>query len=149
MPKLLEATIQDCEALTALTMRSKGHWGYNPEQLKKWSSQLTITQYYLVKFKVYKLQEKETILGYYSWAGRPPLALLDNMFIEPEHLNKGYGRLLMQDFLEKAKKEGFTKFRLHSDPNASGFYIKFGFVKIGELQSTIPGRFLPIMEKNI
>jgi GNAT superfamily N-acetyltransferase len=149
MPQLLKASLQDDKALTDLTMRSKGYWGYSPAQLKKWTSQLTITKYYLNKFKVCKLVEGEKLLGYYSWAGRPPLALLDNMFIDPDHLHKGYGSLLMNDFLKKAKAAGYKKARVNSDPNATGFYLKFRFVKVGELQSVIPGRFLPIMERKI
>lgn len=149
MPLLLSATDKDVKTLTELTFLSKGHWGYTLEQLQEWSTELTITKHYLNTFEVYKLVEENKVLGYYSWAGKPPLALLDNLFVHPDYLGKGYGRLLMEDFLSRIKIGGFTLARLDADPNATDFYIKFGFVKVGELQSTIPGRFLPIMERKI
>ncbi|XLS29091.1 GNAT family N-acetyltransferase [Flavobacteriaceae bacterium M23B6Z8] len=149
MPLVYEATEKDAKTLTELTLLSKGHWGYTLEQLKEWTAELTITAHYLRTFQVYKLVDEGEIIGYYSWAGKPPLALLDNLFIHPEHLGKGYGRLLMEDFLARIKAGNFKLARLDADPNAADFYTKFGFVKVGQLQSTIPGRFLPIMERKL
>ncbi|WP_340199413.1 GNAT family N-acetyltransferase [Ascidiimonas sp. W6] len=149
MPQLLTAVSEDAKTLTELTMLSKGHWGYTLAQLKEWADELTITEHYLKKFKVHKLIEEGEIVGYYSWAGRPPLALLDNLFIHPDHLSKGYGRILLEDFLLRVKAAGFEKVKLDADPNAADFYTKFGFVKVGQLESSIPGRFLPVMERKV
>jgi len=42
---------------------------------------------------------------------------------------------------------GVTSFILEADPNAAGFYIKMGGVKIGEKASlVVPGRKLPIIK---
>ena len=35
---------------------------------------------------------------------------------------------------------------LDADPNAESFYARFGFTQVGQLQSSIKDRFLPIME---
>lgn len=149
MPRLVKASVHDAKALTGLTMISKKHWGYTAAQIQKWESELTITAYYLNNFNVYKLLEEDLLVGYYSWCGKPPLALLDNLFVHPDHLKKGYGKLLMENAVKQLGVYNFKKIRLNSDPNAEGFYLKLGFNRIGELESTIPGRFLPIMEMEI
>jgi len=39
--------------------------------------------------------------------------------------------------------------RLEADPNATNFYLKMGFKIIEQKESSIPNRFLPIMEKDL
>jgi predicted GNAT family N-acyltransferase len=41
---------------------------------------------------------------------------------------------------------GAKKVILEAEPNAEGFYAKFGFVKIGEIETSIKNRYLPVME---
>ena len=36
-----------------------------------------------------------------------------------------------------------------SDPNAASFYAKYGFKQVSKEKSSIPGRFLPVMEKDL
>ena len=71
---------------------------------------------------------------------------LDNLFIIPEKIGLGLGKFLMKDVFEKIKNKGFQKIVLHSEPNAENFYSKMGFEKIGEFETTIKNRFMPIME---
>ena len=52
----------------------------------------------------------------------------------------------MNDFLQKMKKENIKKIILDSEPNAEKFYAKIGFKKIGEFETSIKNRFMPIME---
>ncbi|HKO76105.1 MAG TPA: GNAT family N-acetyltransferase, partial [Flavobacterium sp.] len=75
--------------------------------------------------------------------------LLDNLFILPEYIGKGFGKYLMNDFLNRMKEEKFNKITLDSEPNAESFYLKFGFKKIGEFETSIKNRFMPIMEINL
>jgi hypothetical protein len=36
-----------------------------------------------------------------------------------------------------------------ADPNAVSFYVSKGFHEIDRKESTIPGRFLPVMQKDL
>lgn len=74
---------------------------------------------------------------------------LDNLFILPEFIGTGLGRILMNHFLEKVKDYEIEKITLDAEPNAEDFYKKFGFIRIGQLESSIKNRFLPIMELNL
>lgn len=145
--KILKAETEDSELLTTITKRSKAYWGFSEEILKEWEHLLSISKDYIEKNKVYKLVENENIIGYYSYISIDEKTIkLDNLFILPEFIGKGFGKTLMNDFLEKANRLGIKKITLDAEPNAENFYKNFGFETIGHLESSIKDRYLPIME---
>jgi len=145
--EIIEADIIDHNEITELTKLSKSFWGYSPEQIEKWDADLTITPDYISANKVFKLIFDGNIIGYYSYKRIDLNTIkLDNIFIQPEYIGKGYGKILMEDFFERIKKEEVENIILNSDPNAEGFYKKFGFKVTGKIESSIEGRFLPVMK---
>jgi predicted N-acetyltransferase YhbS len=148
--KIVRATTEDHTALTAITKRSKAFWNYEQQQLEEWAELLTITPDYILSHETYKLILEEEIIGYYSVVKIDLQTIkIDNLFVLPEFIGQGLGRKLMDDILEKAalKKYGFII--LDSDPNAEAFYRRFGFVKIGQIETSVKDRFLPIMKKTL
>ncbi|HEY1194463.1 GNAT family N-acetyltransferase [Flavobacterium sp.] len=145
-----KAKIEDHIRLTEITKKSKAYWGYSEEQLEKWSNNLTITEDYIEKNPVFNLVEENQIVGYYSYLKKEDNQVkLDNLFILPEYIGKGFGSFLMDDFLERMRNEKYKKIILDSEPNAEQFYQKIGFVKIGEFETSIKNRFMPIMEMSL
>lgn len=148
--RIEKAIITDHEVLTTLTKLSKAYWGYSAEQIKKWDVDLTITPEYIESHEVYKLRVAEQIVGFYTYFFKGESYIkLGYLFIHPDHVRKGYGRLLMDDFWERISKEKGKKVTLDADPHAEQFYERLGFKVVGQLPSSIEGRFLPIMEKLI
>lgn len=144
---ILKAETEDSELLTTITKRSKAYWGFSEEILKEWEHLLSISKDYIEKNMVYKLVENENIIGYYSYFPIDEKTIkLDNLFILPEFIGKGFGKTLMNDFLEKANRLGIKKITLDAEPNAENFYKNFGFETVGQLESSIKDRYLPIME---
>jgi N-acetylglutamate synthase-like GNAT family acetyltransferase len=142
-----KAKITDNEILTTVTKKSKAHWGYSAEQIQKWDKNLTITQDYIKKHNVFKLIDNDLIIGYYSYIfENENMVELDNLFILPEYIGRGFGKFLLLDFLNRMKEEKIERIKLDSEPNAENFYSKMGFVKIGEFETSIKNRFMPIME---
>jgi len=140
----------DHKELTNLTKKSKSYWGYSPDQIEKWTEELTITQEYIDNNDVFKLSDNGQIIGFYSYLRlNSKTVKLDNIFIHPKHIRKGYGKFLMENFIERMKKDKFKKITLDSEPNAEAFYKNFDFTVVGKLESSIKDRFLPIMEKEI
>ncbi|MDH3323686.1 MAG: GNAT family N-acetyltransferase [Flavobacteriaceae bacterium] len=136
----------DAEKLTALTIRSKSYWDYSSEQMKVWKDELTISSDYIDCNEVYILKDKKAFIGYYAFIIlNDKKVKLDNIFIEPKYIGKGYGKHLMNNFMNQIKLNGFEKIELDSDPNAVDFYKKFGFKVVGQLASSIKDRFLAIM----
>ena len=145
--KIVKAAIEDDLILTAITKKSKAHWGYSEEQLEKWSETLTLTKEYIHANEVYKIVIDHLIVGYYSYFLVDTTTIkLDSLFVLPKYIGHGLGKKLMNDFLERVRSSGIQKITVDSDPNAALFYSKYGFVKIGLLETSIKDRFLPIME---
>ena len=148
----IEKTIRtDAKELTELTIRSKSHWDYSKQQIEKWRDDLTVSETYIIEKEVYKLiDDKNKIIGYYSYFKIDELNIkLENLFVEPKFIGCGYGKMLMSDFLERVKKTKSEKIILDADPNVEKFYEHIGFKVIGQLETSIKDRFLPIMELKI
>ena len=145
--KIKKASINDHEILTEITKKSKAYWGYSEEQILKWNKNLTISREYIENNSVFTLVNNEKAIGYYSYIVRDEKNVsLDNLFVLPEYIGKGFGKYLMTDFLIRMKDEKFEKITLDSEPNAENFYLKIGFKKVGEFETSIKNRFMPIME---
>lgn len=144
-----KANLVDNEILTEITKKSKAYWGYSQEQILKWNNNLTISKEYINKNQVFKLLNDNKIIGYYSYIIKEKKVKLDNLFILPEHIGKGFGKFLINDFLKRMREEKFKRIILNSEPNAEKFYLKVGFKKIGEFETSIKNRFMPIMELNL
>ena len=148
--EIIKAIGEDCKILTELTKTSKAYWGYSEEQIQQWNVFLTITKEYIETNSVYKLIEKGIIVGYYSYFSSDKTTVtLDNLFLMPNYIRKGLGKLLMNDFINRIKSENYNRIILNSEPHAEYFYQKIGFIKIGEFETSIKNRFMPIMEMNL
>ncbi|MNG25839.1 putative acetyltransferase [compost metagenome] len=89
-------------------------------------------------------------MGYYSFFNQDEKTIkLDNLFVLPEYIGKGLGRLLMKHFLLNIDKTHIKTITLNSEPNAEPFYSKLGFIKVGEIETSIKDRYMPIMELTI
>lgn len=147
---ITKADNTDADKLTALTIRSKSYWDYGTEQIEKWRNVLTITTEYIENNEVYLLIDNGQLIGYYSFFKESEKAIkLDNLFVDPPFIGKGYGKKLMDDFYLRIKKAGYEKIVLDSDPHAEEFYKKLGFRVVGKLETSIKNRFLPIMELEV
>ena len=149
--KIEKSIRTDSKKLTELTIRSKSHWDYSMQQIEKWRDDLMVSEDYIIEKEVYKLVDaKDKIIGYYSYFKVDEVNIkLDNLFVEPKYIGCGYGKILMNDFIERIRKTRAEKIILDSDPNAEKFYEKIGFKVIGKLETSIEGRFLTIMELKI
>ena len=94
--KLLFSPAQssDCRALSLLMRRSKAHWGYSAEQLAAWEQELTISDAHLKTFEVVAAKTDGELVGFYSLAFAERRVYMENLFVEPELIGKGYGRQL-------------------------------------------------------
>ena len=117
---------------------------------EEWRDELTITDEYIKTNEVYKLIKNEKLIGYYSFFKNTGTKVkLENLFIDPQFMNCGYGKLLLLNFIKRARELEYEEIMLKSDPNAEKFYVKFGFEIVGLKESSINNRYLPIMEKKI
>jgi GNAT superfamily N-acetyltransferase len=106
---------------------------------------------FLPDFHVYVLEEDGQIVGF---CGLIPMdhetVELYDLFVEPSHIGKGYGKQLWDYAVGRARESGFRKLVLTADPNAESFYTRQGAVRTGEKPSAVrTDRMLPVMEYRI
>jgi N-acetylglutamate synthase-like GNAT family acetyltransferase len=148
-PKIRQARPDECPSLTELAMRSKAYWGYDSEFMANVRADLeVIPEKFQPGFHVYVLEVDKEMIGFYSL--RPEdseTVILEDLFIEPKHIGRGFGKHLWGHSLMIAQSLGFRRVTLISDPYAEPFYAKQGAIRIGEIESNaLAGRMLPLME---
>jgi GNAT superfamily N-acetyltransferase len=57
---------------------------------------------------------------------------LDDLFVEPDEMGRGIGRLLVQDLATRAAAAGASHVDVIANPNALGFYERVGFEFSGQ-----------------
>jgi len=57
---------------------------------------------------------------------------LDDLFVEPDSMRRGVGRLLVRDVATRAAAAGASHVDVIANPNALGFYERLGFETIGQ-----------------
>ncbi|MFE4593529.1 GNAT family N-acetyltransferase [Streptomyces laurentii] len=136
----------EAEALTALTRRSKGHWGYPPEVLDRLASAglLTVAPAVIRDGRVVVAERGGVPVGWYQLTGTPPHGELADLFLDPEVIGTGLGRTLWEHAVASARGAGFRTLTLESDPYAEGFYLRMGAERVGE-REVAPGRVLPVL----
>ncbi|MEO9849502.1 MAG: GNAT family N-acetyltransferase [Reichenbachiella sp.] len=148
--EIVAAHVSDAIDLTDLTIRSKSYWDYSAEQINLWREDLTIHAKYILENGVFKLSNDNQLIGYYShFPIINKTVKLDNLFIDPQFIKQGFGRVLLFDFMDRMKAVGVNKVTLDADPHAEAFYKKYDFITVGQKKTTIKNRFLPVMEREI
>ncbi|HYE83078.1 MAG TPA: GNAT family N-acetyltransferase [Clostridia bacterium] len=136
--------------LSELALCSKAYWGYDAGFIEVCRDALTISEKYIASNYVYVLEDGSGIAGFFSMVAGDEENELDNMFILPEYIGKGYGRLLWDKLIELAKEIGIVEFTIVSDPYAEEFYRRMGALRIGEVDSNVQkDRKLPLMKVTI
>ncbi|MEI5905961.1 GNAT family N-acetyltransferase [Bacillus spongiae] len=143
---LRDALREDAERISSIAIRSKAHWEYSKEFIQACRQDLTIDENYIQNHNVFVLEEKEEIVGFFTFI-RGEMDRLDFLYIDPKYIGKGFGRITWEHVIQKAQEMGVKSFTIDSDPNAKAFYEKMGAKQIGEIPSTVfKDRFLPLMK---
>lgn len=147
---IVKAHISDAKKLTEIALKSKAFWGYSNTQIESWRDDLTITQKMFDEWTIYKYLINKDIVGFYILNRvNVRTSILEFLFISPKFIKQGLGKKLLLHAIEKCKKESCAIINVLSDPNAEAFYAKHGFKIIAQIESSVPGRFLPEMEFEI
>lgn len=141
------AVAGEAEAISTLAIRSKAHWDYTVEQMDVFREELTLTSQQLSDHHCHVAIDKDAIRGFYTLVplthGR---AELEHIFVDPNHLSRGIGRLLFDHACAQGRALGMSALWIQSDPNAAGFYTRLGARLDAEIPSSIPGRSIPCFD---
>jgi GNAT superfamily N-acetyltransferase len=140
--------VHEASALSELARRSKAHWGYGHKLMEKWETNgvFTITPNVCISGLVKVGENEGRLVGWYRLSGEAPDGKLSDLWVDPADIGTGAGKKLLHTATEHAQELGFTALRIHSDPNAEGFYAHFGAEKIGMTDpDPVTGRSIPIL----
>jgi GNAT superfamily N-acetyltransferase len=149
LTRIRRARPDEAQALTELCWHSKAYWGYDDQFMAWVQANMNITEEQIAEAWIYVCEEADgRVLGFYHLRrlDAPTSGLhLEDLFIEPDAIGKGYGKLLFDHAAALTRELGGDNFTLEADPNAEPFYLKMGCIRTGEHESSIPGRFIPHM----
>jgi N-acetylglutamate synthase-like GNAT family acetyltransferase len=142
---LRPARAEDAPALSALALRSKGHWGYDAAFLERARPELTVTRDDIERLVVRVAEDRGRILGFSAVdiSGTP--AELLALWVEPVAIGTGVGGTLLRDALVTVAEHGAGGLFVESDPNAESFYLHHGARRLGERRSSSTKRLLPLL----
>ncbi|MFJ6252460.1 MULTISPECIES: GNAT family N-acetyltransferase [unclassified Streptomyces] len=136
----------EAEALTDLSLRSQAHGGYDADFLEACRDELTVAAHEVARRRAMVADRDGRILGFTTLEGELPVGVLGMMFVDPQAIGRGIGRLLFERTIAAGRDFGFTRLTSDADPNAEPFYRAMGAVRIGTVPSgSVPGRVLPQM----
>ncbi|HEY8597419.1 MAG TPA: GNAT family N-acetyltransferase, partial [Thermomicrobiales bacterium] len=140
------ARAEEADALSALALRAKAHWGYDAAFIAAYRDELAVTAEAITTGTIRVATHEDQPCGFYELYVSGETATLDDLWIDPGTIGKGVGRALWQHAVATAKEHGCRELHVESDPHAEGFYRKMGAERIGIHRSTvIPGRELPVL----
>lgn len=145
--RIRPARIEEAELLTRISLQAKNSWGYPNTWLEAWSEEITITHEMINEWITFVVEVDGQVVA--GWSRSPCESETTSpgvLFVSPEQMGKGYGRLLGEAVIKEAKLRGLKRLTIEADPNAVSFYEKIGGKVIGEQASLlIPNRILPII----
>lgn len=139
------AVPSEAARLTDLVLTAKAHWGYSDRQLDLWRESLTVTEEQFVTQPIF-VAEDDGVVGFYSLKFLNGVCELDNLWVIPTGMRRGYGAALLAHAAALAKERGVLQIRIDADPNAEAFYIRCGATVTGQVPAPIdeqPARARP------
>ena len=137
----------EAAALTALSVRSKAHWGYDDAFMRSSQASLTVGDADIAAGRVLVAERDRLVFGV---ARVEPDGELGLLFVDPLALNRGIGRALFDAAAALARRLGARRMVIVADPNAAPFYERMGARFVSHAPSdAIPGRTLPLYEYDL
>ncbi len=150
--RIRRAQPEEAELLTALIMRSKAHWGYEPALLDVWRSDLALDSAMIARDPVYCAEDLDGIVVGVShlYLQDNGEVYLDHLFTEPASMGQGIGSCLWHHTVEQTALLQARALVFEADPNARPFYEHMGASVVGwEESHTVPGRRNPLMRYDL
>jgi GNAT superfamily N-acetyltransferase len=137
----------EAQALTALCVRSKSHWGYDDAFMRLSRASLTVSDADIASGLVLVATDDDRIAGV---ARVEPDGELGMMVVDPPAMGRGAGRALFVAAAALARRLGACAMPILADPNAAPFYERMGARFVAHAPSdAIPGRTLPLYEYHL
>ncbi len=139
--EIVRAKPEDAAALSAIAFSAKRHWGYPEEWVEAWRHVLTITPESITCEETFCAVESARVLGFHALIREGEDLRLEHLWVSPDAMGRGIGRVLFEHAAALAKFLGFRGFEIESDPKAEPFYLHMGARRVGISMSEVAGNF--------
>ncbi|KAF4409159.1 MULTISPECIES: GNAT family N-acetyltransferase [Streptomyces] len=141
---------EDAPVLSELALRSKGYWGYDRDFLELCRAELTLDPAETVPGRAAVAEAGGRTVGFYALGRQRAEVALAHLFVEPDRIGCGIGRLLWEHAVAAARAAGSVRVSIDADPFAEPFYRAMGARPAGTVPSgSVPGRMLPLLVYDI
>ncbi len=129
----------DDAELREIAFRSKGHWGYEHDRLRRWAAGLDLER------EIWIAEDGGATIAWLALlAPEQGVVELDDLWVDEPAIGRGVGGELFRFARQRARELGGGTLRWESEPNAVGFYERMGGETIGTVESSW-GRTLQVM----
>ena len=136
-----KAKLNDLDVLNKLSLNSESYWGEKSTFLEKFKKVYIITPKCLNNSYIMKMVKDTEIVGFYSLDIKK--RELDYFYIKKDLIGQGLGKKMWENMLNNCKKIGLKKIYFVTSPEAAGFYLSLGAIKIGTVESKLrKGKFI-------
>ena len=141
----------EADALSQIALSAKMHWGYPEHWMELWMTELTFDAKYFEANESWAADVDGRPVAFYTLLDKDAVAWQENLWVMPEYMSRGIGRMLFHHSVNLARRRGYKIFQLEADPNAAGFYEKMGMHKVAERKYKLDDQFrnLPLMEMKL
>lgn len=149
-PIVRRAQRAEAAGLSELALRSKAHWGYDADFLEACRDVLTVSPADIDAGAVFVAELDGAPAGFYRLGGGPPVAELEDLWVDPQTMGRGVGTALLAHAAARAQARGCAAVLVESDPHAEGFYRARGAQRVGERPSSVDeSRLLPLLRLDL
>jgi GNAT superfamily N-acetyltransferase len=124
------ATDDDRVAIARLheaSIRALGPAGYTAEEVASWAAGVSPSNYPLEQQLYVAVDDDEVVaFGHYDHGE------IMAVYVDPAHVRRGVGRLMMAKLEEVARADGATHLHLNAALNSVGFYAACGYARTME-----------------
>jgi GNAT superfamily N-acetyltransferase len=135
----------DFARLREIAGDAKAHWGYDRARVDEWVEAGGFESESLRERLVYVAEAEGEPVGWAALIPRGPVGWLEDLWIEPEWIGRGAGRLLFEHVAERARELGAERLEWEAEPNARGFYERMGAAYLRDSEVSEWGRVLDIL----
>jgi len=145
---------QNLAEINRVITASKSYWDYPVSYLEAALPLLMIDRSYLAAHLCFEVvDERSAVVCFFAITGDAEDAdthLLDHLWVRPDLLGQGVGRLACKHVFSLARRHRWPALRVLPDPPAGGFYRTLGFHDTGaRVKSRVPdGPSFSVLEKN-
>ena len=137
--------------LTRIAHAAKAWWGYSPQDIERWRAELTFTPELISRWPTWVACVAGEVVGTAQLRTEPRFEL-EACWVHPSAVGKGVGRQLVDRVMQATRLRGGGLLWIDADPNAEGFYLRLGAVRVGVTPAPVtadPGRVRPLLQRVI